>query len=106
MIDFDADMDTMLNEDEHARPAVFTHTGVAAKTISVIFDKQYSAPEGVGLVAVSSSAPAATCKTSDVSNASRGDTLTLDVDGVSTTYKVTVPEHDGTGMSVLFLSED
>lgn len=82
--------------------AIYTPVGGVAATITVIFNKDYSLPQGVGEVGIPTSAPVATCKTADVSTASRGATLVID--GV--TYNVIEVAPDGTGITHLRLSED
>ena len=67
-------------------------------TINVLFDRN---PE-IALAAVETAAIVATAKTSDVSDLDTGDTLVID--GV--TYYVVKNEPDGTGISILTLSED
>lgn len=91
--------------DIFAQDATFTHAGVAS-SIPVIFDNLYSDPQGVGIVGVETSAPMATCKTSDVAGVVRGDTLALTVDGVSVTFKVVEVMSDGTGVTMLRLSRE
>jgi hypothetical protein len=106
MIDFAADLDTMFDTDEHAQDATYIRSGYPSTAIPIILYREYSDPQGVGTAGVSASAPIATCKTSDVSGASRGDTLATLVNGVSVTYKVTEVLPDGTGVTLLRLSED
>ena len=57
-----------------------------------------SQPPGVD---VASNDPRFTCKTSDVTNASNGDTIVID----SVTYKVRIAEADGTGITILVLEK-
>lgn len=80
--------------------ATYTHAAVPA-TISVIFDNEY-VPMNLGGVEVESLGPAATCKSSDVSAAAHGDTLTVD----SVTYYIKGIHPDGTGITLLILSKD
>ncbi len=80
--------------------ATYTHAGTPA-TISVIFDNEY-VPANLGGIEVESLGPAATCKTSDVSNAAHGDTVVIN----SVTYYITGVHPDGTGMTVLLLSRN
>lgn len=82
--------------------AIYTPLGGAAKSILVIFDNEFAAAQGLGAIGVDSSVPQALCKTSDVSDATRGATLL--VGGI--TYSVTEPMPDGTGMTTLRLSKD
>ena len=103
---FTEDLDVFFDIDEHAVAATYTHSGVAAVSTNVILDNEYSAPDGTGIVGLSSSAPVATGKTSVFSNAARGDTLALVVEGASVTFKITEVMHDGTGVTLLRLSRD
>lgn len=82
-------------------PATYTPNGGAAVTIPVIYNAQNeSATVYIGDVAASM--PQATCKTSDVPNATNKDTLV--VGGV--TYQVFNVGNDGSGLTVLTLSID
>ncbi len=98
--------DAILADDFLAQDATYTPAGGAAKPIRVIFSNEYSAPEGAGIIGVSSSVPVAICKTSDVSGVARDDTLALVVDGATVTYKIKEFMPDGTGMTTLLLSRD
>lgn len=78
--------------------ATYTPQGGDATEITVLFDNEY---QEIDLVsgAVSSASPAAHCKSSDVSNAKKGDALMVsDVD-----YTVTAVKPDGTGLTTLIL---
>lgn len=100
MTDINAAMTTATGQmiDAIGLNATYTPAGGVAATIKVLFDNEY---ELIGLLggAVSSTGPAAQCKTSDVSSAKKGDALT--VSGVN--YSVTEVKPDGTGMTVLML---
>lgn len=98
--DFEADLDSFLNTSEFAETATYTVYGGSAASISVIFDNTGNVINPATLE-VESSGPKVTCKTSDVENASNRDTVVI----ASITYYVTKVEHDGTGMSVLYLSK-
>lgn len=81
--------------------ATYTPAGGAGAAISVLFDNEY-APMNLGGVEVESLGPAAQCKTSDVSGAAHGDTLTID----GTRYSIIGVHPDGTGLTVLLLSRN
>lgn len=81
--------------------ATYTPASGAGTEITVLFDNEY-VPMNLGGVEVESLGPAATCKTSDVSGAAHGDTLTIS--GV--VYNITGIHPDGTGITVLLLSRD
>ncbi len=88
--------------DAFGADATYTALGGSAAAISVIFDNEFAAAQGLGLAGVDGSTPQALCKTSDVSGATRG--ASLSIGGV--TYKVTEVMPDGTGMTTLRLSRD
>jgi len=90
-INFDADLLAMLDLNGFAVTAIS-----GANTINGIFDQDYFEIIDSNSV-VESSQPAFTCRTSDVSSISHGDTLTIN----SINYKVVGNKPDGTGMSVL-----
>lgn len=91
-----SDIYTFLDTSEFAVEATFK-----GATINVIFDDEF---EGVNLQTgnVESSAPQAYCKSTDVSNAVHGDTLTIG----EVIYKIIGIQADGTGISILILSKD
>lgn len=70
----DADISTFYG-DEFTSTATYTHASVAA-SISVIFDRAGAVVQ-VGEMEVQTAAPAARCKTSDVSAAVNGDTFVI-----------------------------
>lgn len=93
-----SDLDIFFSSDGFAVQATYE-----GRIINVIFDSEYQALEMLGGgVGVESSSPSALCKTSDVSNAKHGDTLTIS----GTTYYVTGVQPDGTGITRLLLSKD
>ena len=70
----DTDISTFYG-DEWTSTATLTHATVAT-SISVIFDRAGAVVQ-VGEMEVQTAAPAARCKTSDVSSAVRGDTMAI-----------------------------
>ena len=85
----------------------FTDFGIEAVynlvTITVLFDKNYKVIEPFqdGNV-IESYGPAATCKSSDVEGITQGERMTInDID-----YYIKEVQNDGTGITVLLLSED
>ncbi|MDA8122249.1 MAG: hypothetical protein M0Z38_06760 [Deltaproteobacteria bacterium] len=101
-LDFAADLDTMFSTAEHAVLATYTRQWYAAVQIPVIFDNEYIVTEGVEGRGIGSTAPVAVCKTADVPYAAPDDLL--EVGG--TTYNVILVKPDGTGVTMLVLSED
>lgn len=97
--DMAADLATFLAD--FGVSATYTHAGGAGATISVLFDNAYI-QANLGGVEVESLGPAATCKSSDVSNAVHGDTLTIS----GTTYNIIGIHPDGSGITVLILSRN
>ena len=85
----------------------FTDFGVEAtynlKTITVLFDKNYKVIEPFGDgTAVESYGPAVTCKSSDVEGIKQANRFTVN----NIDYYVKEVQDDGTGITVLLLSED
>jgi hypothetical protein len=77
----------------------FTPAGGSASQITAIFDNAYQAVDAGGTVAFAVSQPKIMCRTSDVSNATEGDTIIHN----SVTYTMTIVMDDGTGMSEIML---
>ncbi|MBT9169271.1 MAG: hypothetical protein DDT19_02627 [Syntrophomonadaceae bacterium] len=94
---FERDIDTFFTD--FAVDAVYTRVGAAQRNIRVLFDADYrtAMDELVGVEGVESSA---ICRTSDVRDAVHNDTLVIG--GI--TYFIVRIQHDGTGMTTLFLS--
>lgn len=88
--------------DDYGVSATYTALGGSAEAIRVVFDNEFAAAQGLGIVGVDGATPQALCKTSDVSGATRG--ASLSIGGVA--YKVTEVMPDGTGMTTLRLSRD
>jgi hypothetical protein len=102
MIDLSDFIDDVLDTEAFGQEAFYKPAGGGNKTIRVVFEAPYSAPEGVGIVGISDSAPTALCKTSDLEDAARGDTLDI----VDVTYTVTEVLPDGDGFTTLRLSRE
>ncbi len=94
------DRDVFLDEDEFAEEFVFSRSGA---TINCIFDDAFEVAVEGGQ-GVETSAPQVIAKDSDVTGIVQGDTLTRVSNSV--VYKVTKPMPDGTGMTVVLLSQD
>ena len=88
-----------LNTDDFGQSATYTVQGGSAATISGILDKESDDIESGGEVGVVYSITTFTCRTSDVSSASFGDSLAVG----GTTYAVRKVEPDNNGMTVLTL---
>lgn len=97
----DEDLDIFFATADFAKTATYTPAVGDAKPIPVVFDAPFSLTSVQG-IEYQSDKPAATCKTSDVSSAGEGDTLTID----GTVYKIAEVQPDGTGLSRLILSKD
>ena len=94
------DRDIFLDENEFADEFVFSRSGL---TINCIFDDAFEvAVEGEQ--GVETTAPQVVAKDSDVTGIVQGDTLTRVSNSV--VYKVIKPMPDGTGMTVILLSQD
>ena len=100
MIDWD--LDAFFATDAFAQTAVYTRLGYPSTQLPVIFDSEYSVAQEIGETGIGVASPQALCKTADVENASRGDTLLLG----GTTYYVQEVRPDGTGITTLILSRD
>lgn len=88
--------DVFLDNEEFAVDVIYNTV-----TFGGIFDDGFidSADDGI---AVESTAPQVQVKTSDVTAASHGDSITVD----GTVYKIIGKQPDGTGMSLILLSID
>tara|TARA_Y100000401_G_scaffold8953_1_gene6139 strand:- start:10029 stop:10343 length:315 start_codon:yes stop_codon:yes gene_type:complete len=95
------DLTNFFITDDFAVSATYTVQGGSASTIKGVFDKEFIEIDTDGGVDVASNDPRFTCKTSDVTNASNGDTIVID----SVTYKVRIAEADGTGITILVLEK-
>ena len=93
-----SDLTNYFITDEHAVSATYSVQGGSESTIIGIFDNEYF-EDPAGEVGLESSQPQFTCKTTDVSSASNGDTLVVS----STTYTVRSVQDDGTGITFLVL---
>lgn len=82
------------------KEATFTHGGVAS-TIKGVFINKFEAVD-FGLTDVESSSPFFMACDADVTGVAHADTLAI----VGITYKVTGVQPDGTGVTLLKLSQD
>ena len=102
MIDLDAFNSELLDTDAFAQAATYVRQGFPSVEIPVIFDSEYSVSEGIGEPGIGLASPQALCRTADVENASRDDTLAVG----GTTYHIQEVRPDGTGITTLILSRD
>ena len=96
-IDNDTIRSIFLNTDDFGQTATYTPQGGSASTINGNLDKESEDIEGGGEVGVIYSITTFTCRTTDVSSASFGDSLAVG----GTTYTVRKVEPDNNGMTVL-----
>ena len=96
------DLEAFFDTDAFAQTATYTRLGYPSAQLPVIFDSEYSVVGGIGETGIGVASPQALCKTADVENASRGDTLLVG----GTTYYIQEVQPDGTGITTLILSRD
>ncbi len=94
--DLTNDLDIFLNENEHAVDVTYQ-----AATIQGIFDAEFSSV-AEGETGIESTAPQVLVKTSDVSSAVHGQTMTIN----SVVYNIIGIQPDGTGLTLIVLSQD
>lgn len=87
--------------DDFGVAATYTPSGGSPATINGIFDNEFFEVEAGGEIAVAMEQPRFTCRTSDVSTAAEGDSISIN----SIAYTVRVVQSDGTGVTVLVLEE-
>ena len=87
--------------DDFGVAASYTPQGGSAVTINGIFDNEFFEVAAGGEVAVAMEQPRFACRTSDVSSAAEGDSITIN----SINYTIRVVQSDGTGVTVLVLEE-
>ena len=98
------DLDTFINDDDFAiADAIYTPVEGDSKPIKVIFDNAY---KQMNLsTGIESGGTSATVKDSDIEGVTKGeDGDTLEINDI--VYSIIGIEPDGTGMTVLRLSED
>ena len=94
--DLTNDLDIFLDDDEFAVDVIFNSV-----TIQGIFDNEFiEAVEGE--MGIETTVPQCQFKTSDVSTAVHGDTMIIN----SIDYNIIGIQPDGTGMTLILLSED
>ncbi len=87
--------------DDFGVAASYTPQGGSAVTINGIFDNEFFEVAAGGEVAVAMEQPQFACRTSDVSSAAEGDSITIN----TINYTIRVVQSDGTGVTVLVLEE-
>lgn len=102
MIDLNAFNAVLLNTDAFAQMVTYIRQGFPSVQIPVIFDSEYSVSEGIAEPGIGIASPQALCRTADVEDASRGDTVAVG----GTTYHIQEVRPDGTGITTLILSRD
>ncbi len=90
------DLDVFFNEDEHAVDITYNST-----TIQGVFDNEFiaAADDSIG---VETTSPRVQVKTSDVLTAVHDDIMTIN----SIAYKISGIQPDGTGTTLILLSQD
>lgn len=94
--DLTNDLDIFLNSNEFAIDITYNST-----TIQGVFDAEFSSAVE-GEMGIESTVPQVLVKTSDVSSAVHGETMTIN----SVVYNIIGIHPDGTGMTLILLSED
>ncbi len=90
------DLDTFLDNEEFAVDITYN-----SGTIQGIFDNEFIASVE-GEVGIESTIPQVLVKSSDVASASHDDTMTID----SVVYNIIGIQPDGTGLTLILLSQD
>ena len=98
-VETDTIRSVFFNTDDFGESATYTPQGGSASTISGILDKESDDIESGGEVGVVYSITTFTCRTTDVSSASFGDSLAVG----GTTYTVRKVEPDNNGITILTL---
>ena len=88
------DLSAIVNADDFGTTATFN-----SSSISGIFDNEFVESDGGLEAGIGYTVTRFICKTSDVSGASFGDTITID----SVAYKIREIRPDGTGMAELII---
>lgn len=112
-LEFATDLEAYFDTNAHGTSATYTPYGGSSSTIKVIIEQLFYEVDTVGSVGVNSSQPMAYCRTTDVPNAAKNDTLVIgaitDLDGntikAETTYTVVNVQPDNTGITILVLEE-
>lgn len=96
--DIITDLDVFLNSDEHAVAAVYTPASAEAVSLTVLFNKEYSA-----IMGMEGHRYWMELKTTDAEDMAPGETVVIN----SVTYKIkSPPHHTGNGMSEVELTID
>jgi len=94
--DLTNDLDIFLNENEFAVDITYQ-----AATIQGIFDAEFSSAVE-GEIGIESTVPQVLVKTTDVPSVAHGQTMTIN----AVVYNIIAIQPDGTGMTLILLSED
>ena len=86
---------------DFGQTVTYTVQGGSAATITAIFDNQFVEVDAGGSVGVAYQQPRLMCRTSDVVNATEGDTFVVS----GTTYLSRIVQDDGTGMTMIVLEK-
>ncbi|MEM0952263.1 MAG: hypothetical protein AAGI66_09010 [Cyanobacteria bacterium P01_H01_bin.74] len=97
-IDFDADLDILLNPNEFGQPAVLGEDS-SAVNINVIFDTSFTTIDGFDYAEQSTNLPVLTCKTQDILSFKKGDKVTTG--GLA--YTIREIQQKEFGLSQIFL---
>ena len=94
-----ADRLIFLDVDDFGTTASYAVQGGSPANISGIFDNEFIEVDAGGNVGVAIQQPRFLCRTSDVSSATEGDTITIN----AVNYTIRIVQDDGTGMTTLIL---
>lgn len=94
-----ADRLIFLDVDDFGTTASYTVQGGSPANITGIFDNEFIEVDAGGNVGVAVQQPRFLCRTSDVSSATEGDTITIN----AVNYNIRIVQDDGTGMTTLIL---
>jgi len=103
--DLTTDLAAFFSVSEFAQSVTVSPSTDVERTITAIYDASTDSLPPL-IVPVNVSGPHVICKTTDVSDMAQGDTVTVTVSGEEVTYYVITRDDDGTGVTILYLSED
>jgi len=93
--------DRLIMLTDFGQTVTYTVQGGSAKNITAIFDNQFVEVDTGGEVGFAIQQPRLTCRTSDVSNCTEGDSFVIS----GTTYLSRIVQDDGTGMTIIVLEK-